>query len=82
MDIKKLSDDKLASSQKTIRSVGEYGAMLDSLDGNSPETELLPFAAALCPASGNDGCGIYNAGHSLSRKEGYCRLDELNAACD
>ena len=41
---KKLSDDKLASSQKTIRSVGEYGAMLDSLDGNSPETELLPFA--------------------------------------
>ena len=41
---KKLSDDKLVSSQKTIRSVGEYGAMLDSLDGNSPETELLPFA--------------------------------------
>jgi len=24
---------------------------------------------------------VYNTGYSVSRKERYCRLDELNAAC-
>ena len=31
--------------------------------------------------AGQLGYGIYNTGYSVSRKERYCRLDELNAAC-
>ena len=45
------------------------------------EQSFLSFAVAVHFTSKNDGYGIYNTGYSVSRKERYCRLDELNAAC-
>ena len=45
------------------------------------ERSFYPLQLRFHFTSKNDGYGIYNTGYSASRKERYCRLDELNAAC-